>query len=117
MLTKFWPKVPCYCKKCNSKFVNTRTRKKHCDEESRLQASISLRRNKQIETNPPIHVFKFSNSSKSKSVSSSQNIYNNDIVMIKSEQDQSDKELFMKKLINIRKNEEDTIIFVIMIIL
>src|SRR6266498_3737717 len=44
--TKVRPKVPCDCKKCNSKFVDTRTRQKHEIEENRLLESISNRSNR-----------------------------------------------------------------------
>ena len=38
--TKLRPKVPCYCKMCNGKLVDTRTRKKHEEEEKQLQDSM-----------------------------------------------------------------------------
>ena len=40
MSTKLRPKVPCDCKKCNGKLVDTRTRKKHYEEEKQFQFSM-----------------------------------------------------------------------------
>jgi len=48
--TKLRPMVPCYCKTCNGKLVETRTRQKHEEEEDRLQDIISLKKSKGKET-------------------------------------------------------------------
>ena len=63
--TKLWPKVPCYCKKCNGKLVETRTKQKHEIEENRLQTSISsMKKNKEKETSLSTYALESRNSSK-----------------------------------------------------
>jgi len=61
--TKLRPKVPCYCKKCNGKLVETRTRQKHEIEENQLQTSISsMKKNKEKETSSLTHALESRNS-------------------------------------------------------
>ena len=53
MSTKLRPKVPCDCKKCNGKLVDTRTRKKHYEEEKQFQSS--MKKGKEKEASSSIH--------------------------------------------------------------
>ena len=39
--TKVRPKVPCYCKLCNGKIIDSRTRSIHINEENRLEDSVT----------------------------------------------------------------------------
>ena len=48
MSTKLRPKVPCDCKKCNGKLVDTRTRKKHYEEEKQFQSSMKKGKEKEV---------------------------------------------------------------------
>ena len=84
--TKVRQKVPCYCKKCNGKQVDPRTRQKHEEEEKRIQASISsfTKKRKEEEIRTSIHVSESGNSSKTAFAASSQNIYDDNVVMINS---------------------------------
>ena len=53
MSTKLRPKVPCDCKKCNGKLVDTRTRKKHYEEEKQFQSS--MKKGKEKEASSSMH--------------------------------------------------------------
>jgi hypothetical protein len=94
--TKLRPKVPCYCKICNGKLVDTRTRQKHEAEENRLQASMSMMKSKEIKEIEVVHA---SGSRDRDSVDSSQ-IHDDDIVM---DHDRSDEEFLTPKPVSIRK--------------
>src|ERR1051325_2511790 len=96
--TKVRSKVPCYCKKCNGKQVDPRTRQKHEEEENRIQAAISsfTKKRKEEEFRTSIHVSESGNSSKSASAASSQNLYDDDVVMIDSNHNRSDNDHFEK---------------------
>jgi hypothetical protein len=76
--TRLRPKVPCYYKKCNGKLVDTRTRQKHVAEEDRLQASISIKKYKEKETNPSIRT---NSGSRSSSIGGDPQILDDDIIM------------------------------------
>ncbi|CAG8742053.1 981_t:CDS:1, partial [Ambispora leptoticha] len=55
MPKKLRPKVLCYCKECDGKLVETRTRKKHERNENRLQESISnLTKSKKANNPTPV---------------------------------------------------------------
>ena len=69
MSTKLRPKVPCDCKKCNGKLVNTRTRKKHYEEEKQFQ--FSMKKGKEKEVSSSIHTFISGNCSRSDLIDSS----------------------------------------------
>jgi hypothetical protein len=86
--TKLRPKVPCHCKKCNGKHVDTRTRKRHEEEEKRFQSFIS--------TSP-----ESSNRLRSNSVDSSQILHDDDVVM---DEDRSDEEFLTPGPVSIRRN-------------
>jgi len=121
--TKLRPKVPCYCKKCNSKLIETRTRQKHEIEENQLQTSISsMKKNKEKETSSSTHTLESRNSSKSSSDDYYQLPYDEDITMIDRNNNQSDEEFFIKKSADVRKKRkrynqfyktDDTIIILI----
>ena len=85
MSTKLRPKVPCDCKKCNGKQVDTRTRKKHHEKEEQFQSSISsIKKGKEKEASSSIHAFTSGNRSRSDSVDSShfsQDHYDDDVIM------------------------------------
>ena len=69
--TKVRSKVPCYCKKCNGKQVDPRTRQKH-EKENQIQAAISSftkKRKEEIRTS--IYISESGNSSKSAFAASS----------------------------------------------
>ena len=95
--TKLRPKVPCYCKKCNGKFVDTRTRQKHEEEERRFQASISMKKGKES----AIHASDSSHQDDSID-DSSQISYNDDIEM--ADRDSSDEEFLTQKPLGIKRN-------------
>ncbi len=95
--TKLRPKVPCYCKKCDGKFVDTRTRKKHEEEENRFQAYIS-KKGKDIEK---IEEIEDVHASDRDSVVDSSQIHDDDIVM--DDPDRSDEEFLSPKPVGIRK--------------
>ncbi|EXX51275.1 uncharacterized protein OCT59_008989 [Rhizophagus irregularis] len=93
--TKVRPKVPCHCKKCNSKLVDTRTKQKHEQEEKRLQAYISKRKDDKEKTSnkAPSDSKKHSRSVpigiKTIVAASSQNACDDNIVMINDNHDQN----------------------------
>jgi len=94
--TKLRPKVPCYCKKCDGKLVDTKTRQRHEAEENRLQASISMMK---IE-------IEAAHASKSSSDVDSSQIHDDDIVMDEPDQtesSESDEEFLTPKPVSIRK--------------
>jgi len=100
-------KVLCYCKKCNGKLVDTRTRQKHEIEENQLQTSISsMKKNKEKETSLSTHALESRNSSKSSSDDYYQLPYNEDITIIDRDNDQSDEEFFIKKSADVRKKRK-----------
>ena len=68
MSTKLRPKVPCDCKKCNGKLVDTRTRKKHYEEEKQFQSS--MKKGKEKEASSSIHASTSGNRSRSDLVDS-----------------------------------------------
>ena len=101
--TKLRPKVPCYCKKCNGKYVETRTRKKHEQDENRLQASNSSMKKRQDKERPSIRIPELPDDSKTEeSTVSSQNPYDDDIVMIDSDHNHSNDNR-PEKSVHIRK--------------
>ena len=108
--TKVRPKVPCNCKKCNGKLVDTRTRQKHEIEENRFQDSISNRSNREKDKGKDLK--SIDEPSDSNSVSDevqpnvsgfSQNLYDDDAKMLDSDHDQSDEEGFVIRSVNIKK--------------
>jgi len=93
MSTKLRPKVPCDCKKCNGKLVDTRTRKKHYEEEKQFQSSMKKGKEKE-------------NRSRSDSVDSShssQDRYDDDVIMDDSDHARSDEEFLSPKPVSRRK--------------
>ena len=107
MSTKLRPKVPCDCKKCNGKLVDTRTRKKHYEEEEQFQSSISsIKKGKEKETSSLIHAFTSGNCSRSDSVDSShssQDHYDDDVIMDDKDHARSDEEFLSPKPVSSRK--------------
>src|SRR5437763_17035945 len=82
MSTKLRPKVPCDCKKCNGKLVDTRTRKKHYEEEKQFKSS--MKKGKEKEASSPIHASTSGNRCRSDSVDcshSSRDRYDDDVIM------------------------------------
>ena len=105
--TKLRPKVLCYCKKCNGKLVETRTRQKHEIEENQLQTSISsMKKNKEKETSSSTHALESRNSSKLSLDDYYQLPYDEDITMIDRDNDQSDEKFFIKKSADVRKKRK-----------
>src|SRR5438034_11644055 len=100
--TKVRSKVPCNCKKCNGKLVDTRTRQKHEIEENQFQDSISNRSNREKDKGKDLKstIDKPSDSNSvldevQPNVSSfSQNLYDDNAKMLDSNHDQSDEEVF-----------------------
>src|SRR2546430_15762333 len=97
MSTKLRPKVPCDCKKCNDKLVDTRTRKKYYEEE---------KQGKEKEASSSIHASTSGNRSRSNSVDSShssQDRYDDDVIMNDSDHARSDEEFLSPKPVSRRK--------------
>ena len=93
MSTKLRPKVPCDCKKCNGKLVDTRTRRKHYEEEKQFQSSMKKGKEKE-------------NRSRSDSVDSShssQDRYDDDVIMDDSDHARSNEEFLSPKPVSSRK--------------
>ena len=93
MSIKLRPKVPCDCKKCNGKLVDTRTRKKHYEEEKQFQSSMKKGKEKE-------------NRSRFDSVDSShssQDRYDDDVIMDDSDHARSDEEFLSPKPVSRRK--------------
>ena len=107
MFTKLRPKVPCDCKKCNGKLVDTRTRKKHHEEEEQFQSSISsIKKGKEKEASSSIHASTSGNRSRFDSVDSShssQDRYDDDVIMDDSDHARSDEEFLSPKPVSNRK--------------
>src|SRR6266498_3857140 len=103
MSTKLRPKVPCDCKKCNGKLVDTRTRKKHYEEEKQFQSS--MKKGKENEASSSIYTFTSGNRFRSDSVDSSHSSrdrYNDDVIMNDSDHVQSDEEFLSSKPVSHR---------------
>src|SRR5437868_11972775 len=104
MSTKLRPKVPCDCKKCNGKLVNTRIRKKHYEEEKQFQSS--MKKGKEKEASSSIHAFTSENHFRSDSVDSSHSSrdrYDDDVIMNNSNHTRSDEEFLSPKPVSHRK--------------
>ena len=104
MSTKLRPKVPCDCKKCNGKLVDTRTRKKHYEEEKQFQSS--MKKGKEKEASSSIHASTSGNRSRSDSVDSSHSSrdrYDDDVIMNDSDHARSDEEFLSPKPVSRRK--------------
>src|SRR5947207_10354150 len=103
MSTKLRPKVPYDCKKCNGKLVDTRTRKKHYEEEKQFQSS--MKKGKEKEASLSIHASTSGNRSRSDSVDSShsQDHYDDDVIMNDSNHARSDEEFLSPKPVSRRK--------------
>ena len=104
MSTKLRPKVPCDCKKCNGKLVDTRTRKKHYEEEKQFQSS--MKKGKEKEASSSIHASTSGNRSRSDSVDSSHSSrdrYDDDVIMNDSDHARSDEEFLSPKPVSHRK--------------
>ena len=104
MSSKLRPKVPCDCKKCNGKLVDTRTRKKHYEEEKQFQPS--MKKGKEKEASSSIHTFTSGNHSRSDSVDSShssQDRYDDDVIMDDGDHARSDEEFLSPKPVSRRK--------------
>src|SRR5207237_5107923 len=98
MSTKLRLKVPCDCKKCNGKLVDTRTRKKHYEEEKQFQSS--MKKGKEKEASSSIHASTSGNRSRSDSVDSSHSSrdrYDDDVIMKNSDHARSDEEFLSPK--------------------
>src|SRR6184192_3719535 len=98
MSIKLRPKVPCDCKKCNGKLVDTRTRKKHYEEEKQFQSS--MKKGKEKEASSSIHASTSGNRSRSDSVDSSHSSrdrYDDDVIMNDSDHARSDEEFLSPK--------------------
>src|SRR2546425_12959979 len=109
MSTKLRPKVPCDCKKCNGKLVDTRTRKKHYEEEKQFQSS--MKKGKEKEASSSIHAFTSGNRSRSDSVDSShssQDRYDDDIIM----NDSDHAKNFYHRSLSVVEKGEDMINFI-----
>ena len=107
MSTKLRPKVPCDCKKCNGKLVDTRTRKKHYEEEKQFQSS--MKKGKEKEASSSIHASTSGNRSRSDSVDSSHSSrdrYDDDVIMNDSDHARSDEEFLSPKPVSRRKGED-----------
>ena len=107
MSTKLRPKVPCDCKKCNGKLVDTRTRKKHYEEEKQFQSS--MKKGKEKEASSSIHAFTSGNRSRSDSVDSSHSSrdrYDDDVIMNDSDHARSDEEFYHRSLSVVEKGED-----------
>ena len=107
MSTKLRPKVPCDCKKCNGKLVDTRTRKKHYEEEKQFQSSISsMKKGKEKEASSSTHASTSGNRSRSDSVNSShssQYRYDDNVIMDDRDHARSDEEFLSPKPVSSRK--------------
>lgn len=102
--TKVRPKVQCHCKKCNGKFVETRTRNRHEMEEKRLQAALSKEKvSDQVPANSKKHSRPVPIEIQPIVADSSQNIRDDDIEMIDTNHDRSGEEFFTSEHIEIRK--------------
>ena len=104
MSTKLRPKVPCDCKKCNGKLVDTRTRKKHYEEEKQFQSS--MKKGKEKEASSSIHASTSGNRSRSDSVDSSHSSrdhYDDNVIMNDSDNARSDEEFLSPKPVSRRK--------------
>src|SRR5256714_111322 len=104
MSTKLRPEVPYDCKKCNGKLVDTRTRKKHYEEEKQFQSS--MKKGKEKEASSSIHASTSGNRSRSDSVDSSHSSrdrYDDDVIMNDSDHARSDEEFLSPKPVSRRK--------------
>ncbi|CAB4410094.1 unnamed protein product [Rhizophagus irregularis] len=130
--TKVRPKVPCHCKKCNSKLVDTRTRQKHEQEEKRLQAYISKRKDDKEKTSNKApsdskkhsrsvligietivaassqnarddNIVMIDDNHDQNVATSSQSLHDGDIVMIDNNNDRSDEDFHNQNPTNVRK--------------
>ena len=104
MSTKHRPKVPCDCKKRNGTLVDTRTRKKHYEEEKQFQSS--MKKGKEKEASSSIHASTSGNRSRSDSVDSSHSSrdrYDDDVIMNDSDHARSDEEFLSPKPVSRRK--------------
>ena len=104
MSTKLRPKVPCNCKKCNGKMVDTKTIKKYYKEEKQFQ--FSIKKGKEKEASSSIHAFTSGNRSRSDLVDSShssRDCYDDDVIMNDSDHARSDEEFLSPKPVSHRK--------------
>ena len=97
--TKLQPKVSCYCKICDGKLVDTRTRQKHKAEENRLQVSMSMMKSKEIKEIEAVHASR----SRDQDLVDSSQIHDDDIVM---DSYWSDEEFLIPKPVSIKKKRK-----------
>ena len=87
--TKNRPMMNCYCTKCDGKLVESRTFRKHAEEEKKLQTAISATKGKEKAIDSPTHVSEHEYDSLSDSAGSSQIMHDDDDY-------HSDEEFFLK---------------------